>query len=273
MGLFIKFTQTIAEEVSKKTAKKITEEQKQLSLVKQAKALLKYTTNNFEQFCNIVQNLEQETKDLIEQISSLQNQSLSFNEKRNLKKLKNQAKENLQYLYLSTSYFIYLSKVVNDVSLKNNEYTFIIKFSPFFDGKKVLEIYENEDYDDSVLGQLKQIGKEFTETFISSTPHFDLETFLYDYEEKIHDLIIPNIQAEMERFENSVFPAQKRATPPMPTEEEINCPTCQRKLGKNEKFCPECGTKIEPPKFKFCCQCGTKLPDDVKFCSECGNKC
>ena len=41
------------------------------------------------------------------------------------------------------------------------------------------------------------------------------------------------------------------------------------------KFCPECGTKLEPPKPAaptVCPKCGAKLPAGAKFCPACGEK-
>lgn len=53
--------------------------------------------------------------------------------------------------------------------------------------------------------------------------------------------------------------------------EEILCPACGAKNGKNSKFCAECGTALIKQEI-FCGKCGAKLSPGVKFCSECGMK-
>ncbi len=52
----------------------------------------------------------------------------------------------------------------------------------------------------------------------------------------------------------------------------IHCPGCKIKLKDNLKFCPECGTKLEPEKPKNCSNCNTILKIGQKFCTECGTK-
>jgi membrane protease subunit (stomatin/prohibitin family) len=49
-----------------------------------------------------------------------------------------------------------------------------------------------------------------------------------------------------------------------------NCPDCEAPLGKNAKFCPECGAKIKAA--VFCSECGTEQQLGAKFCSDCGSK-
>ncbi|MBE6124276.1 MAG: zinc-ribbon domain-containing protein [Erysipelotrichaceae bacterium] len=46
------------------------------------------------------------------------------------------------------------------------------------------------------------------------------------------------------------------------------CPSCGASVGKNSKFCPECGTNLKPK----CAKCGTDLKAGTKFCPECGEK-
>lgn len=50
------------------------------------------------------------------------------------------------------------------------------------------------------------------------------------------------------------------------------CTECGNKLGKNEIFCPNCGTKVkdEEKKTKFCSQCGEKIAYDAEICPNCG---
>ena len=46
------------------------------------------------------------------------------------------------------------------------------------------------------------------------------------------------------------------------------CKTCGAELAENAKFCPKCGSKIEPK--HFCSSCGAELLPNVKFCPKCG---
>lgn len=55
---------------------------------------------------------------------------------------------------------------------------------------------------------------------------------------------------------------------PMPT----SCPSCNTSLPPGAKFCLNCGAKLEtagPPK---CPSCGAEMPPGTKFCMECGEK-
>jgi len=46
----------------------------------------------------------------------------------------------------------------------------------------------------------------------------------------------------------------------------VHCPTCQSEILPGQKFCPECGTRIEAA----CSSCGAALSPSAKFCPECG---
>ncbi|HEX8475363.1 MAG TPA: hypothetical protein VF666_15135 [Pyrinomonadaceae bacterium] len=46
------------------------------------------------------------------------------------------------------------------------------------------------------------------------------------------------------------------------------CASCGAEMGA-AKFCPECGTAVEPP-HPTCAACGHRLDDAPKFCPECG---
>ena len=57
-------------------------------------------------------------------------------------------------------------------------------------------------------------------------------------------------------------------------EEKVNCPSCNALIGKNLKFCPECGANTHKPttsKAK-CSACGAAFTPGTKFCPECGKK-
>src|SRR3989304_2015674 len=53
---------------------------------------------------------------------------------------------------------------------------------------------------------------------------------------------------------------------PTPRGVAVPCPTCQSEVLPGQKFCPECGTRIEAA----CSSCGAALSPSAKFCPECG---
>jgi len=54
----------------------------------------------------------------------------------------------------------------------------------------------------------------------------------------------------------------------------IICPKCNARVPATSKFCPECGTVLEPPDeaAKKCPKCGHSISSTAKFCPECGTK-
>src|SRR4029453_4559439 len=46
----------------------------------------------------------------------------------------------------------------------------------------------------------------------------------------------------------------------------LNCPNCQTEVQPGQKFCPECGARLE----SACSSCGAALPANAKFCPTCG---
>ena len=50
----------------------------------------------------------------------------------------------------------------------------------------------------------------------------------------------------------------------------ITCPSCREETEADDKFCPNCGVKLEAR--KFCSGCGHLLSPDDKFCPECGRQ-
>ncbi|HML03796.1 MAG TPA: zinc ribbon domain-containing protein, partial [Candidatus Bathyarchaeia archaeon] len=54
----------------------------------------------------------------------------------------------------------------------------------------------------------------------------------------------------------------------------IICPKCNARVPATSKFCPECGTTLEPPDeaAKKCPKCGHSVSAAAKFCPECGTK-
>ena len=148
----------------------------------------------------------------------------------------------------------------------------------------VLDVDDDEDSDDSVLGAFKEVGQELKEAFISSkkgSKHFDFEEYLYRYSEKIEEYIMPDIESAIENFNNAMAAQETPVTPvaeapvavaSVASSEEIECPSCHTKLAANAKFCPECGNKIEAKKPAFCTECGEPITPGSKFCSSCGTK-
>jgi len=54
----------------------------------------------------------------------------------------------------------------------------------------------------------------------------------------------------------------------MAPENQMTCPSCNQPVKSGQKFCENCGTKIEPA--PVCAECGTPLPPQAKFCESCG---
>lgn len=53
-------------------------------------------------------------------------------------------------------------------------------------------------------------------------------------------------------------------------ESKCICQNCKTENDNSNKFCKNCGAKLE--KIKICKKCNAKLDDDAKFCSNCGEK-
>lgn len=254
-----------------------------------------YIKSNLVRVCKTISDLEAETKSLIGEVTALKGVKLSFKEKGAFRKTKEKTESNLKYLYLARDFFTALAKNASGLILSNEELNLVIKFAPYFDGVPVLDMYDDEDSDDSVLGAFKEVGQELKEAFISSkkdSKKFDFDEYLYRYDEKIDDFIMPDVTSAIENFKNTMA-AQEAATAPVVAAtpapavttaapapvaavpvatEEIECPNCHTKLSANSKFCLECGTKIEIKKSTFCIECGEALAPGAKFCANCGTK-
>ncbi len=50
------------------------------------------------------------------------------------------------------------------------------------------------------------------------------------------------------------------------------CKTCRKPVKSTEKFCQECGTKVESEVKTNCPSCNGKLKGGEKFCTQCGAK-
>ncbi|MBP3392696.1 MAG: zinc ribbon domain-containing protein [Clostridia bacterium] len=237
-----------------------------------------YIENNVDRIHNFLTDLCSETQNIIEGNLSKKGSKLFFFGKGEVKKNKEQVKKNLQYLYLSRDYFTILSKNASGIALKNEELILVLKFSPYFDGVPVLDI-DDEDCDDSLIGSFKEIGQELMSALVSSkfkSKHFDFAEYLSRYDEQIEKYEMPNIDAAIGNFKNTMTTLKESTVVDEPMLEVISkqkkCPNCQKLLDVNSKFCPECGTKIEIEKMTFCTQCGEPLTDNPKFCGNCGFK-
>jgi RNA polymerase subunit RPABC4/transcription elongation factor Spt4 len=280
MGLF----GTIGKMAGSKVFEKVEGELMKKQNREQSEGYCNYIKTNIVRICKLIAELEGETKTLISSVSSLKGVKLSFKEKGEFRKLKDKADKNLKYLYLTRDFFTALSKNASGLMLNDEESMLVTKFAPFFDGVPVLDIDDDEDSDDSLLGAFKEVGQELKEAFISSkksTTHFDFDDYLYRYDEKIEEYIMPDIDSAIESFKNAVSvqeaPANLEvvntsvvAASAEASSEEIVCPNCATKMSANSKFCPECGNKIEIKKPSFCTQCGEPVVEGAKFCANCG---
>lgn len=52
------------------------------------------------------------------------------------------------------------------------------------------------------------------------------------------------------------------------SEHAVNCPQCNAKLTQDDKFCTECGAKLET--ITNCPKCSAPIQEGSKFCTECG---
>lgn len=284
MGLFGAIGKITGSKVVEKVEGELAKKQNR----EQTSSYCNYIKNNMVRVCKLISDLQTETRALIEQVSESKGVKLSFKEKGNIRKDKEKLNKNLEYLYLTRDFFTALAKNSSGLVLKNEELMLVTKFAPFFDGVPVLDIDDDEDSDDSVLGAFKEVGQELKEAFISSkksSTYFSFEDYLSRYEEKIDDYVMPDIDSAIESFKNSMAAQEVVVSqptvntvmtpPPIPTNEasdKIECPNCGTMLDGNAKFCLECGNKIEIKKPAFCSECGEALAPGAKFCSGCGNK-
>lgn len=275
MGIF----GVIGKMAGSKIVDKVEDELTKKQNCEQTSGYCKYIKTNLVRISKMVEDLENETKTIIEQIRANKGVKLSFREKGDFRKAKEKATKNLEYLYLVRDFFTALAKNESGLILKNEELMLVTKFAPYFDGVPVLDIDDDEDSDDSVLGAFKEVGQELKEAFISSkkgSNYFDFDEYLYRYSEKIEECIMPDIDSAVQSFNNAMAvqetPVAPNADVPPSVPEDAECPNCHTKLAANTKFCPECGNKIEVKKSAFCTECGAPINPGSKFCSSCGAK-
>lgn len=275
----------IGKMTSSKIVEKVEDELKKKQNCEQTRGYCKYIKVNMIRIRKTLAELEIETKALIDHIQAKKGIKLSFREKGDFKKSKDKANENLEYLYLIRDFFITLAKNASGLILKNEELMLVTKFAPYFDGVPVLDIDDDEDSDDSLLGTFKEVGQDLKEAFISSkkgSDYFDFDEYLYRYSNKIEEYIMPDIDSAIECFNSAMLEQETPATSvtetsittgaPEASSEKIECPNCHAKFAVNAKFCSKCGNKIEAKKPAFCSECGKPITLGSKFCSNCGTK-
>lgn len=280
MGVFGALGKMAGSKVIEKVEDELTKKQNR----DQTSGYCNYINNNIVHICDLITNLEAETRTLIDSIVTLSDSKLSFKEKSEFRKMKEKARTSLAYMYLAKDFFIALAKNASGLILKNEEFMLVVKFAPYFDGVPVLDIDTEENSDDSLLGEFKEIGQELKETFISSKKdpkHFYFDEYIMcRYEENIDNYIIPDVNAAVERFKAAMEAQEPTATEtavPVMTATEVSaeqivCSNCGAMLNANSKFCPECGNKIKIKKPSFCTECGEPVTDGAKFCAGCGTK-
>lgn len=242
-------------------------------------SILKFAKAQFEIISDTMLSLKSEIENSLEKISIEKNNKLSFKERGQLKKEKNDAERKLEYLYLSKDYLLFLTKYANGVSLDEEQSNLILKFSRFFDGVKVIDLeeqYGDDEDDDSVMGAFKEVAAEFKEAFYKSKKKIQKFSFIEYlekyYSEEVSDLKVPKIDFVIDSFRNSCTLNTKSDTDVNKVLKFNECSNCNAQVLVDSKFCNECGSKIESISSTFCNECGSQMEKGSKFCSKCGTK-
>ncbi len=229
-------------------------------------ACLNYTLKNYDDICLKVNSL-------FDEVSRLSNlRKLSDEEKEDFE-------EKLEYLYLIKDYFTFLNRFSNGMDLTNEQIFLIIKFNAYFDGVDVLAV-ENKG-DESLADTFKEIGRGFKTMFGSAKQLSDFRLREYvenKYCDELDELKLPEIDTVIRAFGNTIKKnnvgrkqiSEEKALDA--TNKTVECPKCHSLLSEEAKFCPKCGTKIEPAGPSFCVECGNQLRPGAKFCPKCGIK-
>ncbi len=187
-----------------------------------------YIKSNFQRIYKLLSDLQNETKDLVNQIASTNGVKLSFREKGDLRKNKSKTYKNLKYLYLSRDFFIALSKNASGIVLQDKELALVCKFAPYFDGVPVLD---TEEDDASVVSSIKEVGQSLMSVIgISKNKlnHYHFDDFLFCYEKKLDNLEMPDIDGAIQSFKTAISSLD---LPSNSTEPKTSrCPCCGAKL-------------------------------------------
>lgn len=264
-------------ELKKAKAEEKINEKKQIRKQQQenAQGVMRYVRSNIDVITSQLDALAEETQILVSSAESIVGYDRAS--RKSKQDITEKIEDNLKYLYLSKTFFSLLSKVTTGMNLADNQYIFIERFHPFFDGIKVLSEDYNNDTDDSVLGMFKEVGNEFAQVFVSNKKPFSFDDYLIDFEERANKFEIPDYKASIQLFirtysnnETNKDSANNEKSNNNTTN-TIVCTNCNATVSNNMKFCPECGSSLAPKK-SFCPECGNKCEPGMKFCPYCGNK-
>lgn len=244
--------------------------------------ILKFAKAQFEIISDTMLSLKSEIVMTLEKISIEKNNKLSFKEKGQLKKEKNEVERKLEYLYLSKDYLLFLTKYANGLSLDEEQSYLILKFYRFFDGVKVIDLeeqYGDDEDDDSIMGSFKEVVGEFKEVFYKSKKNIQKFSFIEYlekyYSEEVSDLKVPKIDFVIDSFSKLQPSNTSNLAPNTEIKKALKfneCSNCHASVSIDSNFCKECGSKIESITSTFCKECGSQIEKGSKFCSKCGIK-
>ncbi len=236
-----------------------------------------HAKENGDLYISAVTPLLKETTALIDEIKGRELHGVKPKERGNLSDLKDKATENLKYLYLAKECMSLLDRASAGIKLSNYQSQLISKFSPFFDGRKVLSTDDSDEAEDfSTWSEIKDGIRELKNDFFSSGTAtkpvgFSFDESLEAYADEIAALKIPDFDALFQKFEpktkKNEYHQEKETTPVSGT---IVCSKCSFVAPAGSKFCPSCGAKFEEK--RYCTNCGEKLMSGAKFCAKCGTK-
>jgi NADH pyrophosphatase NudC (nudix superfamily) len=78
-----------------------------------------------------------------------------------------------------------------------------------------------------------------------------------------------DVKTSMEKF-NELIESAKNDSQDEPKDEGCKCETCNAKIEKSVKFCPDCGSSTKTGVFE-CDECQKEISNKSKFCPECGD--
>ena len=238
------------------------------------KGVLRYVGSNIDIFESQLLSLAEETEGMINTLGSINGYDRAS--RKSQREITERIKDNLNYLHLSKTFFSFLSKVAVGMKLTENQYIFIDKFCPFFDGIKVLSDDYDDEEDDSLLGAFKEMGNEFASAFVNGKKAFSFDDYLLEFDEETTIYTIPDFKSSIISFKKAYLQnntksfSEEKDNSPSATN-SIICSNCNATVAENMKFCPECGASLSP-KTIFCSECGNKCDSGMKFCPSCGHK-
>ena len=237
-------------ELKKAKAEEKTNEKNQIRKQQQenAQGVMRYVRSNIDVITSQLDALAEGTQILVSSAESIVGYDRAS--RKSKQDITEKIEDNLKYLYLSKSFFSLLSKVTTGMNLTDNQYIFIERFHPFFDGIKVLSEDYNNNTDDSVLGMFKEVGNEFAQVFVSNKKPFSFDDYLIDFEERANKYEIPDYKASIQLFirtysnnETNKDSANNEKSNNNTTN-TIVCTNCNATVSNNMKFCPYCGNKM-----------------------------